>query len=228
MQTELYWIEGPWTGRLAIMPRPRGGDWLEDEIASWRRRGIDRVVSTLTGEEIAELDLAGEKEVCTAKGIAFTAFPFQDRGIPPSRKAALGLVRPLEQELASGKKIAIHCRQGVGRSALLAACILAASGIDSASAWERIGRRAAARFQTRVNKGDGFHGSHKICWRLFREEMQLRISANSVLNGSLCETGAGRGPLRRACNVRRWPIDLSGGHDARTLPAGGDSGRYSL
>ena len=36
MHTELYWIPGPWLGRLAIMPRPRGGDWLEDEIRSWR------------------------------------------------------------------------------------------------------------------------------------------------------------------------------------------------
>lgn len=141
-QAELYWIEGPWPGPLAIMPRPRGGDWLDHEIVSWQHRGIDMVVSTLTGEEIAELDLAREKEACTVRGIAFIAFPFADRGLPPSRKEALELVRRLEQELAAGKKIAIHCRQGVGRSALLAACVLAASGIDPASAWERI---AAAR-----------------------------------------------------------------------------------
>jgi hypothetical protein len=43
MRTELYWIERPWRGRLAIMPRPRGGDWLDDEIQSWRRSGVDVV-----------------------------------------------------------------------------------------------------------------------------------------------------------------------------------------
>ncbi len=142
MQAELYWIEGPWPGRLAIMPRPRGGDWLEEEAASWRRMGIGVVVSTLTKEEISELDLAGEEEVCAVSKIYFVAFPIEDRSIPPSRKATLELVRRLEQELALGKKIAIHCRQGVGRSALLAACVLAASGVDPASAWKRI---AAAR-----------------------------------------------------------------------------------
>ena len=142
MRTELYRIEGPWSGRLAIVPRPRGGDWLEDEIASWRRVGIDIVVSAMTEQESVELDLAGEKDTCVAAKIAFVSFPIEDRGTPPSRKAALELVRRLEQELALGKKIVIHCRQGVGRSALLATCVLAASGVDPASAWERI---AAAR-----------------------------------------------------------------------------------
>ncbi|HZV05374.1 MAG TPA: protein-tyrosine phosphatase family protein [Gemmataceae bacterium] len=138
MRAEVYWIEGPWSGRLAIMPRPRGGDWLEDEIASWQRLGVDEVVSTLTKEENAELDLVREQEACIAGKIAFVAFSIEDRSIPASRAATLDLVRGLEQELASGKKIAIHCRQGVGRSALLAACVLAAGGAEPASAWERI------------------------------------------------------------------------------------------
>lgn len=142
MRTELYWIEGPWLGRLAIMPRPRGGDWLEDEISSWQRLGIEAIVSALTKEEIAELDLIQEKEQCEKAGIEFLVFPIADRGVPLSAKDTWELVRRLEPELACGKKIAIHCRQGVGRAALLAACVLASSGVDPATAWERI---AAAR-----------------------------------------------------------------------------------
>jgi protein-tyrosine phosphatase len=142
MRTELYWVEGPWRGRLAIMPRPRGGDWLEDEISSWRRLGIGVIVSALTEEESDELDLDREKEFCEGAGIDFIAFPVTDRGVPSSARATLELVRRLERGLALGEKVAIHCRQGVGRSALLAACVLAASGIDPASAFTRI---AAAR-----------------------------------------------------------------------------------
>jgi hypothetical protein len=35
MTTELFWIPGPWKGKLAIVPRPRGGDWLDDEVGGW-------------------------------------------------------------------------------------------------------------------------------------------------------------------------------------------------
>ena len=57
MRAELYWIEGPWPGRLAIVPRPRGGEWLEDEIRSWKQAGVNVVVSLLTNDEITELGL---------------------------------------------------------------------------------------------------------------------------------------------------------------------------
>jgi hypothetical protein len=62
MEAELYWIPGPWLGRLAMAPRPRGGDWLADEIASWRHAGLNAVLSLLTPEEEQDLDLAGERE----------------------------------------------------------------------------------------------------------------------------------------------------------------------
>src|SRR5438309_6783060 len=101
MKTELYWIEGPWPGRLAIMPRPRGGDWLEDEILSWRRAGLNVVVSALTPEEVAELDLAAQAELSRASGIEHLGFAIADRGVPDSAKAAAELVRRLEGRLAS-------------------------------------------------------------------------------------------------------------------------------
>src|SRR5256885_568555 len=80
MRTELTWIEGPWPGRLAIMPRPRGGDWLEDEIQSWRQSGVDVIISLLTREEQTELSLADEEELCRANGMEFVSFPIVDRG----------------------------------------------------------------------------------------------------------------------------------------------------
>jgi protein-tyrosine phosphatase len=142
MRTELYWIEGPWRGRLAIMPRPRGGDWLADEISSWKRTGIDAVVSALTIEESAELELDREKELCDQAGIELIPFPIADRSTPSSAIAVLDLVRHLERRLTTGVTLAIHCRQGVGRAALLAACVLVVGGVNPSTAFERI---AAAR-----------------------------------------------------------------------------------
>jgi len=138
MKTVLYWIEGPWTGRLAIAPRPRGGDWLEDEVRAWRQSGLDIVVSLLTPEEVAELDLGKEEAWCKTHGIQFCSFPIADRGVPASRKASVKLARKLDLALSEGKSVAVHCRQGIGRSAVLAACLLTASGEDPDTAFQRI------------------------------------------------------------------------------------------
>jgi len=35
-----FWIPTETSGRLAILARPRGGDWLPDEVAVWKRAGI--------------------------------------------------------------------------------------------------------------------------------------------------------------------------------------------
>ncbi len=142
MKTTVYWIDGPWRGKLAIVPRPRGGDWLEDEVRAWRAGGINVVVSMLQSEESAELDIEQEADLCKANGIESICFPVADRGVPSSSRSFAALVRGLEGELADSKTIAVHCRQGVGRSAILAACLLVAAGLDVATAWTRV---AAAR-----------------------------------------------------------------------------------
>ncbi len=68
MLAEVYWIKDiAW--RLAILPRPRSGEWLEDEIRSLRAQGIDVLVSLLTPDETAELELEQEAACCASTGI---------------------------------------------------------------------------------------------------------------------------------------------------------------
>ena len=55
MRKELYWVDGPWAGKLAMAARPRGGDWLEDDLSSWKQAGTDTVLSLLTPEEEEDL-----------------------------------------------------------------------------------------------------------------------------------------------------------------------------
>jgi protein-tyrosine phosphatase len=138
MRTELYWIEGPWPGCVAMMPRPRGGDWLEDEIHAWRRSGVDVVLSLLTPEEISEFSLADEEAWCRADGIQFLSFPILDRSVPASTAAFADLVTKLAEQLAGGKNVAIHCRQGIGRAALVAICLLVVADIAPETAVQRV------------------------------------------------------------------------------------------
>jgi protein-tyrosine phosphatase len=136
---DLYWLPGPWAGRLAIMPRPRGGDWLEDEVRAWRRIGIDVVVSLLTDDEVADLGLAEEEALCRANGINFLSFPIIDRSVPASKEGFTDFIRRLADRLGEGKNIAVHCRQGIGRAGVAAICLFIESGIDMETAIERVG-----------------------------------------------------------------------------------------
>jgi protein-tyrosine phosphatase len=128
MRPDLFWIPGPWRGRLAIATRPRGGDWIDDEVSGWRRAGINVVVSLLEQDEAAQLDLLEEASVAGAHGIRFISFPIPDRGVPTSGPAAISLMGAIASALDEGKNVAVHCRQGIGRSGLIVAGVLATSG----------------------------------------------------------------------------------------------------
>ncbi len=140
MHPKVHWIEAPLAGRLAIVPRPRAGDWLNDEIAGWRAEGIDLVVSLLESEEVAELGLHGEAGLCDEHTIEFVSFPVPDRGVPSSRPAASALARLLVSRVSQGKTAAIHCRAGIGRSSVIAACALVCLGTNPDRAFDMIAK----------------------------------------------------------------------------------------
>jgi protein-tyrosine phosphatase len=120
------------------MPRPRGGDWLEDEIQSWRQAGVAAVLSLLTREEIDELSLSHEEGLARANGLQYLSFPVPDRDVPSSKEAFYNLIVKLAEQLAEGRNVAVHCRQGIGRAGLVAACLLILSGMDPEAAIRQV------------------------------------------------------------------------------------------
>jgi len=138
MTPDLYWINGPWTGRLAISARPRGGDWLEDEIRGLRDADINVIVSLLEAGEADELGLTKEKRFAESQDIEFISFPIADRGVPGSLPGFVSLLQRLADMLKAGENIAVHCRQGLGRSALISAGLLIGTGVDLDGALQSI------------------------------------------------------------------------------------------
>lgn len=140
MKTEVYWVPGPWRGRLGIVPRPRGGDWLQDEVRSWRDAGLNLVASLLTSDEESELGLQQEKALARLEGLEFRAFPIPDYGVPSSRAEFARFLGGLESALESGKNVGIHCRQGIGRSSLVVAALLVSAGEEPDEAFRLIAK----------------------------------------------------------------------------------------
>ncbi|MCW5979759.1 MAG: dual specificity protein phosphatase family protein [Bryobacteraceae bacterium] len=138
MVPKMYRVSGPWPGKLFLASRPRGGDWLEDEVMSWRRSGIDTIVSLLTQEEERELDLVEEASEARKHDVAFVSYPIPDRGIPSNRSTLFNLLERIHQDLRQGKNVLVHCRQGIGRTGLIAASLLVRDGVEPESAIERV------------------------------------------------------------------------------------------
>jgi protein-tyrosine phosphatase len=135
----IHWIpDAPWP--LAIMGRPRGGEWLCDEMNSLRRAGVDVLVSLLAPDEIIELELASEPEECAARGIEFCSFPVTDRGVPDNQRAFRIFLDQVLARADAGRKIAIHCRAGIGRSSFVAASLLGLRGMNVDQAFTLIAR----------------------------------------------------------------------------------------
>lgn len=142
MISDVYWIDSPVLGRgkLAVSARPRGGDWLDDEVKAWRRAGVGHVVSLLTPPEVRELDLDAERTACGQFGIDFTAVPVPDRGVPPSAADFRRIAKALYTMIQHGEGVLVHCRQGIGRASIMAAAILAEAGVDAETALDLVER----------------------------------------------------------------------------------------
>jgi protein-tyrosine phosphatase len=152
MRSTIYWLNLRGAGRLGITARPRAGDWLPGEIAGWKAEDINVVVSLLEPHEVDELELRQEATFCRAGNIEFVSFPIPDRGVPASIKETDHLVRNILTLLADGKAVAIHCRAGIGRSSMIAACVLVRHGYAVDSAFDTIARARGVKVPDTVTQ----------------------------------------------------------------------------
>ncbi len=89
------------SGRLAIAARPRGGDWLEQDLSRLASSGWTVLVSALEKSEEQELDLIQENSIAIGLGLRFVAFPIRDRGLPEMNRT-LDLISDLKHVFGNG------------------------------------------------------------------------------------------------------------------------------
>lgn len=132
MFTKIYWIQQfDNSARLGIMARPRGGEWLEGEIANLKKQNVGLVVSLLEETEIAELELEKEEDFCKKHAVLFINFPIVDRDTPQKDHEVDKLIQDLATKIDEGLSIVIHCRMGIGRSSIISASILLLRGLKT-------------------------------------------------------------------------------------------------
>jgi protein-tyrosine phosphatase len=122
--SEIFWIDGNPPPGLAIVLRPRGGDWLEDELLRMKRAGITTLVSLLEDEEALELGLGEERKLATTVGLTYLQYPIPDRHTPPDSAGFRQFVKILTKRLQAGERMGIHCRGSIGRASITTSCAL--------------------------------------------------------------------------------------------------------
>ncbi|MEO5979518.1 MAG: dual specificity protein phosphatase family protein [Chryseolinea sp.] len=120
------------------MARPRGHDDLEFDIRRLKAEKVQLLVSLLEEDEVIDLGLEQEKNQCSNHGIVFISYPIKDRGVPDDEKNLNFLLDRLAMEIRKGCSIAIHCRMGIGRASIIAACLLVMDGQNVEEAFKTI------------------------------------------------------------------------------------------
>jgi hypothetical protein len=138
MACTIHTVEIEGQAKLGYMARPRGGDWLEDELLSVSQQHFAVIVSLLEDEEAAELDLNEESRFCARHGIQFVRIPISDRRVPASNDATMAALLSLRSLWCAGKAIVTRCRRGYGGAPMIAACIMVSKECASEEAFERL------------------------------------------------------------------------------------------
>jgi protein-tyrosine phosphatase len=140
VEVDIFPIPIPVAGSLAIVPRPRGGDWLEDDVRRFLLHDIQVVVSLLCDSERSELGLEQEAAACSRHDIEFISLPVPDLSAPLDTGQFIEAVHRLATLVRGGTRIAVHCRQSVGRSGLLAVSVAIACGMALQTALEMVSK----------------------------------------------------------------------------------------
>ena len=73
-----------------------------------------------------------------AEGMTFLSLPIHDRQVPHSESKLNSALHQMDGILSLGKDVLLHCRQGIGRTGLIAACLLVNKGWEPETAVEML------------------------------------------------------------------------------------------
>ncbi len=129
-----YWVE---PGRLLAGEYPGASVLAETEarLGDLIACGIDTCID-LT--EAGELPQYAELLASLAPGVVHQRFPVVDHGVPDDDGFMTQVLDTIDTALASGKRVYVHCRAGVGRTGTVIGCYLIRRGLQSEVALDRL------------------------------------------------------------------------------------------
>ena len=114
-----YWVL---PGRLLAGEHPCGAtaELTRARLARLLAGGIDCFIDLTQPKE----QLAAYRDALPA-GVAYFSLPVTDHGVPAERAQMAAILDCVREALDSGRRVYLHCRAGIGRTATVAGCLLA-------------------------------------------------------------------------------------------------------
>jgi hypothetical protein len=118
------------------------GNWERDLHADLERLVSEYdarvLVSLLEGHEYADLRIPDLPTAARQYGLEFLGLPIPDGGVPPSIGDATAFVQRILDLLRTPGTVVVHCRGGLGRTGLIAACCLTTVGHEPQQAIDMV------------------------------------------------------------------------------------------
>ncbi len=124
-------------GQLIFTPCPGSkGSSLDEALATLQAAGAEAVITLMPAEELARNDASQLQQLCAERHLEWFHLPVADEQVPLADfdRAWEGAVARIHELLDAGKRIAIHCKGGSGRTGLIAARILIDREVPRAAA----------------------------------------------------------------------------------------------
>ncbi len=128
-------------GKLLLHSMPGRYEAIETVWHHVRSQAVGAIVCLAEKDEIREKSFEyAEALQIGAVPCSVLHFEIPDRGAPDDRHGFWTLACDVARQLKSGESVLIHCAGGVGRTAMLAVCVLVALGQSVAEARTAVSR----------------------------------------------------------------------------------------
>lgn len=134
---------------------------------------VDLQVSLLEEEEFDELGLNGFEGQSQRRGISLIKFPIRDVSVPTSMKSFAKVIREIVRQLNDGKRVVVHCKGGLGRTGLTAACAIVAvsrNHINSSEAIKMVRQVRPGAVET--SQQENFVALFEEYWQIYSERIE--------------------------------------------------------
>ena len=132
-------------GESLLQPGVTHNRSVEADMQELARQGATVVAPLIEDFEFEMLGMDNYHDFAGQSGLSVSACPIVDRQVPSDRARFGEFLDELTDALLDGKNVVVHCRGGLGRAGLTAACLLVQAGMepDAAMALVRQARPGA-------------------------------------------------------------------------------------